>query len=884
MLTRRATEKQSAKIIDGSRVETSIRSGASMHPILHLQRTIGNQAVQHLLRSRSIQAKLAISEPGDVHEQEADRVADQVMRMPEPALQRACSACATGGSPCPKCAREKEPLVQRKTKGSSHSLGSVPDDFLRDLGPGQPLDGAARAFFEPRFGEDFSNVRVHSYAAAEQSADEVSAQAYTLGSDIVFAAGRYAPTTSEGRRLIAHELTHVVQQSNAPVTSVNERSDGTGRSAGSISRPQTAAAPTLQRQERRSPGKAPRQGGVKSKPLRQAGSEKVSFLIHFDKPLTRSEFIELAEMTIYGRRTPGEWKGVPGHFKPSDSPVPVLVPAATLEPGLRASIAGLPAHIQNFLLANRGALGSYQDLKSVADAGFILATAGVTEDELELSLLAASEGKASDLVSWALTFVEGRGEQVFEVTETGAEEARQEKYREKIEHLTPDALRWETAEVVAALAGTTLSDSKRRAMEANLQILEEYASAQGFDLPEATAYRLRQVIMALATDLTALGKQLKEILGTEVGDIKVGEERGVLTSEFQPGAVWALEQLSWTTDTLSAAIALTNAAQAGGAQSAQQFRDAGVRVTAALFTSQAVAIHLAYLHVAVVAASDFGNPFVNRKLMSKVSIVREELEPLLQELRSFDPARVERAVKELRSPWHGFQTDFDSFVEDLQEHAHTMKRVRQVAHIISLAMMGRGLLARPGGGAPIAGGPGIGGMTGGSVAVARGAIGSVEWVEAMRQLAAIGAITTGAAIGSIGGGTAGELPMPAKPTLTAASTGGPPGGGRPPGRRPAPEPPVEPGPRGRVEQAGGSRPQPVEAEIKGEIGPLRQLVNRIRTDPQFRQEYIERLRRAGYTRERAQEVAATYERAFAESGSQEHLTQRDLWRLFADLL
>jgi hypothetical protein len=599
-------------------------------------------------------------------------------------------------------------------------------------------------------------------------------------------------------------------------------------------------------------------------------------MIHFDKPLTRSQFIDLAEMTIYGRLTPGEWKGVPDQFKASDSPVQVIVPASTLEPGLRTSITALPPHIQNFLLTNKGALGSYEDLQSVANAGFILASAGVTEDELELSLLELSEEEASDLVSWALAFVERRDQEVLKVSETAAEEERQEKFREKIEHLTPDALRWEVAEVVAALGAPMLSDSRRRALESNLQIIEDYASAQGFDLPEATAYRLRQVIMALGTDLVALSRQLKEILGTEVGDIKVGEEKGPFSSEFQPGAVWALQQLSWATDVLSEASGLTATAEAGGAKSAEQFRAAGTRVTAVLFTSQAVAIHLAYLHVGVVAASDFGNPFVNQKIASKVSIVREELEPLLQELRSLEPSRVDRAVKELRSPSHGFQTDFESFVEDLQEHAHTMKRVRQVVNIISLAMMGRGLLMRPGGGPPITGGPGIGGMTAGSVAVARGAIGSVEWVEAMRHLVAIGAISTAVAAGRIGGGTAGELPMPAKPTLTAASQGKPPGDkGKPPG---------EPEARGHVESSGSARPQEVGSTTQGEIGDLRAFVNRMRADPQFRQEYIERQRLAGYTRERAQQMAEMYESRFVQIGGQDDLTRANLWRLIAELL
>ena len=81
--------------------------------------------------------------------------------------------------------------------------------------PGRPLDASSRAYFEPRFGHDLSRVRVHTGAVAEQSAQDVDANAYTVGHDIVFAAGRFAPATHEGKRLIAHELVHVMQQTDA---------------------------------------------------------------------------------------------------------------------------------------------------------------------------------------------------------------------------------------------------------------------------------------------------------------------------------------------------------------------------------------------------------------------------------------------------------------------------------------------------------------------------------------------------------------------------------------------------------------------------------------------------------------------------------------------
>lgn len=125
--------------------------------------------------------------------------------------------CACGGSPgvdgeCAECRRRR---LQRQTASRSEPTGVPPivHEVLRS--PGQPLDPATRAFMEPRFGHEFSAVRVHSDARAADSAEAVNALAYTVGRDLVFGANQYAPRTSAGRRLIAHELAHVVQQSAA---------------------------------------------------------------------------------------------------------------------------------------------------------------------------------------------------------------------------------------------------------------------------------------------------------------------------------------------------------------------------------------------------------------------------------------------------------------------------------------------------------------------------------------------------------------------------------------------------------------------------------------------------------------------------------------------
>lgn len=149
-------------------------------------------------RSRPIQTRLAVNEPADPFEQEADRVAEEVMRMP-------ASPTGPEGS-----ARPAQPRVQRRVSAGGPGLAEAPpivDDVLRSSG--QAMDSSSQAFFEARFGHDFSQVRIHTDSRAAES---VQAHAFTVGSDIVFAAGRYAPATLEGRRLLGHELTHVVQQ------------------------------------------------------------------------------------------------------------------------------------------------------------------------------------------------------------------------------------------------------------------------------------------------------------------------------------------------------------------------------------------------------------------------------------------------------------------------------------------------------------------------------------------------------------------------------------------------------------------------------------------------------------------------------------------------
>ncbi len=258
------------------------------HRIHLLQRTIGNQAVLRMLRTNNeegpnvrstsssmasprvgngssgnsvhppasgvIQTKLAINQPGDEYEQEADRIPDRLMRMPTPQLQLAC-AC---GGECVECQKEQpkhrpERLQTKRVGPSDSGQVAAPPSVNRVLAsPGQALDASIRAEMEPRFGHDFSGVRVHSSAAAEQSAQDVDAKAYTVGHHIVFRAGQFAPTTREGQRLLAHELTHVLQQSGAEGNGASGSNENHGLSSTVMSsEPRHAAASgqgTLQRE------------------------------------------------------------------------------------------------------------------------------------------------------------------------------------------------------------------------------------------------------------------------------------------------------------------------------------------------------------------------------------------------------------------------------------------------------------------------------------------------------------------------------------------------------------------------------------------------------------------------------------------------------------
>lgn len=154
--------------------------------------------------------KLTVGASHDPAEAEADTIADRVMRMPTAAgpigasrggVQRKCAACES-----------EDTQVRRKTQSPAGGMAApaIVSDVLASSG--QPLDAATRGFMAPRFGRDFANVRIHTGERAARSAAAVGAKAYTVGQNIVFGDGQYAPRSDGGARLLAHELTHTIQQ------------------------------------------------------------------------------------------------------------------------------------------------------------------------------------------------------------------------------------------------------------------------------------------------------------------------------------------------------------------------------------------------------------------------------------------------------------------------------------------------------------------------------------------------------------------------------------------------------------------------------------------------------------------------------------------------
>lgn len=197
----------------------------------------------------TVQTKLTIGQPGDRYEQEADQVAQQVMTMPEPQILQRESIPAqeeelqakpllqrqglpeeeeelqmkpVASTISPLIQRmetpqeeeelQMQPNLQHQQQSGARDSNTLEQNLSTSKGGGSPLGDDVRTFMEPRFGADFSQVKVHTDSTANQMNQSIQAQAFTHGKDIYFNEGKYSPSTDEGKTLLAHELTHVVQQ------------------------------------------------------------------------------------------------------------------------------------------------------------------------------------------------------------------------------------------------------------------------------------------------------------------------------------------------------------------------------------------------------------------------------------------------------------------------------------------------------------------------------------------------------------------------------------------------------------------------------------------------------------------------------------------------
>ncbi len=202
-------------------VDPAVLSAASPAQLRQMQRQVGNRALTRMLAAKTVQAKLTVGPANDRYEHEADRSADAVMRSaqaPTPAAGQPLEA----DEPIQRQPLEEEEPVQRQPAAApmvglegGEAGSAIEAKLAANRGAGAPLPDTTRVKMETGLGADFSGVRVHTGAEAAGLNQELGAQAFTHGADVYMGAGKYSPSSSAGQHLLAHELTHVVQQGGA---------------------------------------------------------------------------------------------------------------------------------------------------------------------------------------------------------------------------------------------------------------------------------------------------------------------------------------------------------------------------------------------------------------------------------------------------------------------------------------------------------------------------------------------------------------------------------------------------------------------------------------------------------------------------------------------
>ncbi len=244
----------------------SHKNNSKTNQILELQRKYGNREVQRLIESGKIQAALKVSNPNDIHEKEADAVAEKVMKMEneekKEEVKTKCKDCENQEklqtkplieSITPKIQKqenekekeeiqtkkdfeihrqpmeeeEKEIQAKRNSGKNSEITRNIESQIKSAINGGRELPQEVNRKFAPKFGVNFSDVKIHNDSSADKLARSINARAFTYRNHIFFSSGEYSPHTPSGKRLLAHELTHVVQQSKSEsISNKLQRSPG----------------------------------------------------------------------------------------------------------------------------------------------------------------------------------------------------------------------------------------------------------------------------------------------------------------------------------------------------------------------------------------------------------------------------------------------------------------------------------------------------------------------------------------------------------------------------------------------------------------------------------------------------------------------------------
>jgi hypothetical protein len=209
-----ASLESHASLLSDARLSHPANAGERAQILSELQRSYGNAYVQRLLRSHALQAKLTVNPPDDVYEKEADQVAEIVTKSSGAAIQRQAEG--------EELEEEEEEEGAVSAKMAVSRTPEVSDDVEGRInaarGSGEALPDSVRTSLEPQFGRDFSDVRVHTGAEADALSRQLGARAFTTGQDIFFRSGDYQPESEEGKKLLGHEMTHVVQQGGAAIS------------------------------------------------------------------------------------------------------------------------------------------------------------------------------------------------------------------------------------------------------------------------------------------------------------------------------------------------------------------------------------------------------------------------------------------------------------------------------------------------------------------------------------------------------------------------------------------------------------------------------------------------------------------------------------------